>query len=92
MFSFNFFIALAEEFLFRKVIFNILLKNFSLIIPIFIGSLLFELILYLNESLISNLLIRFPSSIILYVIRYKFKISFSIIIHWIYNILTVVMR
>nr|WP_274380069.1 CPBP family intramembrane glutamic endopeptidase [Staphylococcus saccharolyticus] len=92
LFSFNFFIALMEEFLFRKVIFNILLKSFSLIIPIFIGSLLFALILHLNESLVSNLLVRFPSSIILYVIRYKFKISFSIIIHWIYNILTVVMR
>ncbi|NAN03714.1 CPBP family intramembrane metalloprotease, partial [Staphylococcus epidermidis] len=33
-----------------------------------------------------------PSSIILYVIRYKFKLSFSIITHWIYNIFIVVMR
>ncbi|PTH44422.1 CPBP family intramembrane metalloprotease [Staphylococcus capitis] len=90
--AFYFFIALGEEFLFREVIFNILLKSFNLKITIFIGSLLFALILHLNESLISNLLIRFPSSIILYFIRYKFKISFSIIIHWIYNILTVVMR
>ncbi|OHO70044.1 CAAX protease [Staphylococcus sp. HMSC036D05] len=90
--TFYFFIALGEEYLFREVLFNILLNNFSLLISISIGSLLFALILHLNESLVSNLLIRFPSSIILYVIRYKFKISFSIIAHWIYNVLTVVMR
>ena len=76
----------------REVVFNILLNNFSLLTSISIGSLLFALILHLNESLESNLLIRFPSSIILYVIRYKFKLSFSIITHWIYNIFIVVMR
>ncbi|MCG1145664.1 CPBP family intramembrane metalloprotease [Staphylococcus epidermidis] len=90
--TFYFFIALGEEFLFREVVFNILLNNFNLLISISIGSLLFALILHLNESLESNLLIRFPSSIILYVIRYKFKLSFSIITHWIYNIFIVVMR
>ncbi|PTG36108.1 type II CAAX prenyl endopeptidase Rce1 family protein, partial [Staphylococcus capitis] len=52
--AFYFFIALGEEFLFREVIFNILLKSFNLKITIFIGSLLFALILHLNESLISN--------------------------------------
>ena len=83
---------LGEEILFREVVFNILLNNFSLLTSISIGSLLFALILHLNESLESNLLIRFPSSIILYVIRYKFKLSFSIITHWIYNIFIVVMR
>ncbi|WP_080471342.1 CPBP family intramembrane glutamic endopeptidase [Staphylococcus epidermidis] len=90
--TFYFFIALGEEFLFREVVFNILLNNFSLLTSISIGSLLFALILHLNESLESNLLIRFSSSIILYVIRHKFKLSFSIITHWIYNIFIVVMR
>ena len=57
---FYFLIALGEEFLFREVVFNILLNNFSLLTSISIGSLLFALILHLNESLESNLLIRFP--------------------------------
>lgn len=49
--TFYFFIALGEEFLFREVVFNILLNNFSLLTSISIGSLLFALILHLNESL-----------------------------------------
>lgn len=80
-------IAMGEEYLFREVVYKILLNNFSFINSIIIGSLLFSLLLHLNESIITNLLIRFPSSILLYLLRYAFGLRASISIHWIYNIL-----
>ncbi|WP_325167724.1 CPBP family glutamic-type intramembrane protease [Staphylococcus haemolyticus] len=80
-------IAMGEEYLFREVVYKILLNNFSFINSIIIGSLLFSLLLHLNESIITNLLIRFPSSILLYLLRYAFGLRVSISVHWIYNIL-----
>ncbi|WP_343283868.1 MULTISPECIES: CPBP family glutamic-type intramembrane protease [Staphylococcus] len=80
-------IAMGEEYLFREVVYKILLNNFSFINSIIIGSLLFSLLLHLNESIITNLLIRFPSSILLYLLRYAFGLRASISVHWIYNIL-----
>ncbi|PTK99733.1 hypothetical protein BUZ18_12295 [Staphylococcus haemolyticus] len=80
-------IAMGEEYLFREVVYKILLNNFSFINSIIIGSLLFSLLLHLNESIITNLLIRFPSSILLYLLRYAFGLRVSVSVHWIYNIL-----
>lgn len=41
----------------------------------------------LSSSMMLNLLIRFPSSILLYLLRYAFGLRASISVHWIYNIL-----
>ncbi|WP_338400005.1 type II CAAX prenyl endopeptidase Rce1 family protein, partial [Staphylococcus haemolyticus] len=41
-------IAMGEEYLFREVVYKILLNNFSFINSIIIGSLLFSLLLHLN--------------------------------------------
>lgn len=80
-------VAIGEEYLFRHIIYKILSKEFNIVLISIIGSILFAFLLHLNEPFLINLINRFPSSIILYFIRYNINLSFSIITHWIYNLL-----
>ncbi|MEX2947625.1 CPBP family intramembrane glutamic endopeptidase [Staphylococcus warneri] len=80
-------VAIGEEYLFRHIIYKILSKEFNILLISIIGSILFAFLLHLNEPFLINLVNRFPSSIILYLIRYKINLNFSIITHWIYNLL-----
>lgn len=81
-----FFISVSEELLFRNIIYYILLAHFDKKSTIFIGSILFAVLLHLNGDLFINSLVKFPSSIILYWISNKFGIEYSIALHWFYNI------
>lgn len=82
-------IATSEEFLFRYVIFRILQKDMSLLQTIVVNSLIFALVLHLNYSLVDNLLLRFPFSVALSYISYKFGLQYSIASHWLYNLVVV---
>ncbi|EOV2137471.1 CPBP family intramembrane glutamic endopeptidase, partial [Staphylococcus pseudintermedius] len=68
-------VALGEEFLFRHLIFILLMRSFNNKESILIGSLLFALILHLNGNLFINLLTKFPFSIILYYLTNKYRLQ-----------------
>ncbi|EPE8809670.1 hypothetical protein ACSN5W_002033 [Staphylococcus pseudintermedius] len=48
---------------------------------------MFSLLLHLNGNFIENLLIKFPTSVILYIIREKIGLQESIVVHWLYNLI-----
>ncbi|PWZ34846.1 CPBP family intramembrane metalloprotease, partial [Staphylococcus pseudintermedius] len=79
-----FVVATCEEYLFRGLFFSLLLTKFSKFKSIIIGSLIFSLLLHLNGNFIENLLIKFPTSVILYIIREKIGLQESIVVHWLY--------
>ncbi|SCT43468.1 type II CAAX endopeptidase family protein [Staphylococcus caeli] len=81
-----FVVATCEEFLFRGLFFSLLLSKFSKFKAILIGSLIFSLLLHLNGNFVGNFLIKFPTSIILYLIRDKVGLQESIVVHWLYNL------
>ncbi|REH81482.1 hypothetical protein DOS79_01000 [Staphylococcus felis] len=81
-----FIVATCEEFLFRGIFFSLLLSKFSKFKAILIGSLIFSLLLHLNGNFIENFIIKFPASIILYLIRDKLGLQESIVVHWLYNL------
>ncbi|WP_338112906.1 CPBP family intramembrane glutamic endopeptidase [Staphylococcus felis] len=81
-----FIVATCEEFLFRGIFFSLLLCKFSKFKAILIGSLIFSLLLHLNGNFIENFIIKFPASIILYLIRDKLGLQESIVVHWLYNL------
>ncbi|REH95043.1 CPBP family intramembrane metalloprotease [Staphylococcus felis] len=81
-----FIVATCEEFLFRGIFFSLLLSKFSKFKTILIGSLIFSLLLHLNGNFIENFIIKFPASIILYLIRDKLGLQESIVVHWLYNL------
>ncbi|WP_066915976.1 CPBP family intramembrane glutamic endopeptidase [Streptococcus sp. DD12] len=82
-----FIIATCEELLFRYILFSALLSYYPRRQAIFIGSMLFAVILHLNGDFLANLLIKFPSSIILYLLADRYGIQYSIGLHWFYNVL-----
>nr|WP_242443869.1 CPBP family intramembrane glutamic endopeptidase [Staphylococcus pseudintermedius] len=82
-----FVVATCEEYLFRGLFFSLLLTKFSNFKSIIIGSLIFSLLLHLNGNFIENLLIKFPTSVILYIIREKIGLQESIVVHWLYNLI-----
>ncbi|ENL6204181.1 CPBP family intramembrane metalloprotease [Staphylococcus pseudintermedius] len=82
-----FVVATCEEYLFRGLFFSLLLTKFSKFKSIIIGSLIFSLLLHLNGNFIENLLIKFPTSVILYIIREKIGLQESIVVHWLYNLI-----
>lgn len=81
-----FIVATCEEFLFRGLMFSLLLNKFTKFKSIVIGSLIFSLLLHLNGNFVGNFLTKFPSSIILYLVRDKFGLPEAIITHWLYNL------
>ncbi|HEH7824814.1 TPA: CPBP family intramembrane metalloprotease, partial [Staphylococcus pseudintermedius] len=80
-------VALGEEFLFRHLIFILLMRSFNNKESILIGSLLFALIMHLNGNLFINLLTKFPFSIILYYLTNKYRLQDAVIVHWLHNVL-----
>lgn len=79
-------IATGEEFLFRCIILSILLSCFEKRTAFIIGSLIFSILLHLNGDLILNFIMKFPASIILYILADRFGLQSSIAFHWFYNI------
>ncbi|HHB2989065.1 CPBP family intramembrane glutamic endopeptidase [Staphylococcus pasteuri] len=82
-----FIVAICEEYLFRGIFFGILVSKFSKIKSFLIGSLIFALLLHLNGNFIENLLIKFPSGILLYILADKLGLQESILFHWVHNII-----
>lgn len=80
-------VAMGEEYLFRHLIFLLLKEKFSKIYTYIIGSILFACVLHINDNLLSNLLIRFPSSIIFYYLADRYRLQDSIALHWFYNVI-----
>lgn len=80
-------VGVCEEYLFRGVIFSVLLTSFKKRYVYLIGSLMFAIILHLNGDFMSNFLIKFPSSIILFYLADKGGLQDSIAFHWVYNML-----
>lgn len=92
LYSFNleevthpFIVATCEEYLFRGLIFGLLLNKFSKIKAILIGSIIFSFLLHLNGNILENFLTKFPTSIILYLIKDKIGLQEAIVVHWLYN-------
>lgn len=82
-----FVVATCEEYLFRGIFFAILMSKFSKLKSFLIGSLIFALLLHLNGNFLDNLLIKFPSGILLYFIADKLGLQESILFHWVHNII-----
>ncbi|WP_416361216.1 type II CAAX prenyl endopeptidase Rce1 family protein [Mammaliicoccus sp. Dog046] len=82
-------VSIAEEYLFREIIFKILQKEFPILYVYIIGSILFAFVLHINEPLLINLIIRFPSALFLNFLRSKFNLFTCITTHWIYNLIVV---
>ncbi|WP_411860712.1 CPBP family glutamic-type intramembrane protease, partial [Mammaliicoccus sciuri] len=51
-------VAISEEYLYRKIIYNRLLKHFNFVISAIISSILFALILHNAENFIVNITLR----------------------------------
>lgn len=78
-------VATCEEYLFRGILFGLLLSKFGKIKTFIIGSLIFSLLLHLNGNFVENLIIKFPSGILLYLIADKLGLENSILFHWLHN-------
>ncbi|MDO5649541.1 MAG: CPBP family intramembrane metalloprotease [Gallicola sp.] len=81
-------IGVGEEYLFRKIHFDYLKEKGGVVFSLIVTSVLFAFLLHLNESFLSNLLIRFPLGILLGLIRIRWGTPAAAGIHWIYNVLT----
>ncbi|WP_205178811.1 MULTISPECIES: CPBP family intramembrane glutamic endopeptidase [Siminovitchia] len=81
-----FLIATFEEFLFRYLILIILRKEFSKSWSFIIGSILFAMLLHLNGDWLLNIMIKFPSSLILYYLADKYGLQDAIAFHWLHNL------
>lgn len=81
----NLIVASSEEFLFRFIIFEILLRGFDKKYAIVIGSILFALILHLNADVLINIISKFPMSIVLYILYDKFGYENAFALHWLNN-------
>ena len=79
-------IAMCEEFLFRFVIYRVLRKNYSYLLAILIGSLLFGVLLHLNYPLVDNLLVRFPLGLLFSLLATKLGLEYAVGGHWIFNL------
>ena len=79
-------IAMCEEFLFRFVIYRVLRKNYSYLLGILIGSLLFGVLLHLNYPLVDNLLVRFPLGLLFSLLATKLGLEYAVGGHWIFNL------
>ncbi|MBG9211162.1 CPBP family intramembrane metalloprotease [Staphylococcus sciuri] len=80
-------VAISEEYLYRKIIYNRLLKHFNFVISAIISSILFALILHNAENFIVNITLRVTIGLILCFVTFKTKdIKDSIFLHLIYNL------
>ncbi|WP_323368745.1 CPBP family intramembrane glutamic endopeptidase [Staphylococcus schleiferi] len=82
-----FIVATCEEYIFRGIFFAILISKFSKLKSFIIGSLIFGVLLHLNGNFIENIILKFPSGILLYIIADKLGLQESILFHWLHNII-----
>lgn len=84
-----FIVAISEEFWARGVLFYILRKIFSnWYVVVLISSVIFVFVTHMNRDLIENLLYRMPGALIMGFIYQKTeKLQYSILFHYVYNIL-----
>ncbi len=87
LFSSMIIVAVSEEYLYRKIIFNRLLKYFNFFISSTISSTLFAFILHNAENFIVNIALRFTLGLFFCWVTFKTKdIKDSIFLHLIYNL------
>ncbi|WP_347300242.1 type II CAAX endopeptidase family protein [Dolosigranulum savutiense] len=79
-------ISIGEEFLFRFIIYTLLLKEMTKFQSIIVCSLLFGVVLHLNSNFLNNILWKFPAGIIFSLLYEKYGLQDSIALHWIYNL------
>lgn len=82
-----FFISVAEEYLFRHLIYEILRKRYPKFQSMMVGSVIFAILLHLNGSLLINVLTKIPFSLFLYYLADKKGLQYSIGAHWLNNLL-----
>lgn len=82
-------VAVSEEFWARGIIFYILRKSIrSWLIVVVVSSLIFVFITHMNRGIIENLLFRMPGALIMgYIYQKTGKLQYSILFHFIYNVL-----
>ena len=82
-------VAISEEFWARGVLFYVLRKIFSnWLAVVLISSVIFVFVTHMNRDIIENLLYRMPGALIMGLIYQKTeKLQYSILFHYIYNIL-----
>ncbi len=79
-------IGIGEEYLFRKLHYDYLNEKIGSVYALILTSLIFALLLHINETFLSNLFVRFPIGMVLGMIRIFFNIKGAMVAHWIYNI------
>ena len=82
-------VAVSEEFWARGILFYILRKiTDNWIIIVLISSFIFVFITHMNRDIVENLFYRMPGAIIMGLIYHKTKkLPYSILFHFIYNML-----
>ena len=83
-------IGISEEILFRDLHLSYLQEKIGTLSSVIITSLLFALILHMGESLLINLLVRFPIGLILSMIRIKLGLAEAIGAHWLYDVVVTI--
>ncbi|WP_416153312.1 lysostaphin resistance A-like protein [Staphylococcus succinus] len=87
LFSSMIIVAISEEYLYRKIIFNRLLKYFNFFISTTISSILFAFILHNAENFIVNIALRLTLGFLFCWVTFKTKdIKDSVFLHLIYNL------
>ena len=85
-------VSVGEEFTYRKLILKLLNERYKTNIAVVISAFLFSFLLHINESLLGNLLIRFPIGIVLGFIAVKTEsIAYTIILHTMYNLIVLIL-
>ncbi|MGM9952549.1 MAG: lysostaphin resistance A-like protein [Intestinibaculum porci] len=83
-------ICYSEEYVYRKLILNVLCTRLSKFLSIVISATLFAFILHINENIFINLLLRFPLGIILGLIATKTKcLRYSWLAHVFYDLMMI---
>lgn len=81
-------VSLGEEYMYRDLMLNSLRSSYSIYVSVILSSILFAFIGHINESIIINLVVRFPLGLILGWIASKTNsITYPIIIHTLYNLI-----
>lgn len=80
-------VSLGEEFTYRRLIPQILCTRYKVWTSILISAFMFAFILHMNESLLLNLLIRFPMGVVFgYITTRTNSIITTVVLHTVYNL------
>ncbi|MCD8077608.1 MAG: CPBP family intramembrane metalloprotease [Lachnospiraceae bacterium] len=79
-------VAVAEEYHFRGLQLPYYEKNGSLGRAVVFSSLIFAVILHINDNILANLLVRFPLGLCFAGLRVRFGLGKSILAHWAYDV------